>query len=198
MNGLSLNLLAVILALGWGLFPASAAAAKKPVILTSFLPLYCFAANVAGENAAVENLLPPGIGPHEYQFSVKDLQKIQKADLIIINGLKLEPWVNRVLQNAKDKPIFEAAAGLEPQFLPFNDTDTAAARNNPNPHLWLDPSLARRMVVNIADALKKHDPAHAAAYSQNAAAYSARLEKLDQEIQTALRPCANSAIITFP
>ncbi|NDA66946.1 MAG: hypothetical protein EBY09_09925, partial [Verrucomicrobia bacterium] len=50
--------------------------AAKLRVLTSFLPVYCFTANVAGDLAEVENLLPANVGPHDYQFAPRDLRKL--------------------------------------------------------------------------------------------------------------------------
>src|SRR5437763_12392815 len=66
-------------------------------VLTSFLPIYCFTANVAGDLAEVDNLLPANVEPHDYQFSRKDVQKVAHADLIVVNGLGLERWLDNVL-----------------------------------------------------------------------------------------------------
>ena len=73
--------LAMVLAWSMGAFTLGAAP-KRLKVLTSFLPVYCFAANVAGDRAEVENLLPANVDPHEYQFSRRDIAKISRADLI--------------------------------------------------------------------------------------------------------------------
>src|SRR5437867_12116709 len=73
------------------------AEAAKLKVLTSFLPLYCFTVNVAGDLAEVQNLLPARVEPHDYQLSRKDLQKLSHADLIVLNGLGLESWLNKAL-----------------------------------------------------------------------------------------------------
>ena len=59
---------------------------SRPRVVTSFLPLYCWAVNVAGTNAIVENLLPPRAEPHDYAFTVGDAHKLAAADLIVVNG----------------------------------------------------------------------------------------------------------------
>src|SRR4051794_38136681 len=95
--------------------PASASEPGKRLrVLTTFLPLYCFAVNVAGQDAQVENLLPANVSPHEYQFSRRDLQKVQSADLIIVNGLGMESWVDKMLHASQGQNrIVTATAGLE-------------------------------------------------------------------------------------
>src|SRR4051794_34911508 len=86
----------------------AAGSGRKLRVLTTFLPIYCFTANVAGEIAEVENLLPGNVSPHDYQFSRKDLEKLDRADLMVVNGLGLESWLGRLLKstgNAKKTTV---------------------------------------------------------------------------------------------
>src|SRR6185503_13090333 len=145
-------------------FSAAANESNRLKVLTSFLPIYCFAASVAGEWADVENLLPANVEPHDYQLSRKDVQKINSAGLIIINGLGLETWLDKVLRHSaltKARPIVESSAGLKdqlifesPQLYPASSSALAGTgptrerREFPNPHVWLDPQLACYCVTN--------------------------------------------------
>lgn len=188
-------------------FTACAAEASKPQklrVLTSILPLYSFAANIAGDSAEVENLLPANVSPHDFQFSRRDLQKVQRADLVIANGLQLEEWLQRLLRSSgKEKQVVEASAGLEAQLI-FGTTPLKGGAQTrprteaaPNPHVWLDPVLARQMVTNILDAFVKADPAHQAQYKSNAAKYLQALAKLDQDFEAGLAPMRGRAIVTL-
>ena len=194
---------------------AVAAEPRRLKVLTSFLPIYCFASNVAGELADVENLLPGGVGPHDYQFSRKDAQKVNAADLIVVNGLQLEGWIDKLIQSAasgRPKTVVEASAGLQSELifgLPHPHRESAAEKSaaersirpgeqkHANPHIWLDPRLAMHAVTNILSALQKVDPANAAGYGANAAGYLARLRTLDAELETALAPARNCAVVTY-
>src|SRR5437763_13525797 len=84
----------------WSLRAEAVVHGQKLKVLTSFAPIYCFAANVAGDLADVENLLPPNVEPHDYQFTRKDLQKVTRADVVVLNGLGLETWLQRVFVNS--------------------------------------------------------------------------------------------------
>ncbi|HEY1172002.1 MAG TPA: metal ABC transporter substrate-binding protein [Verrucomicrobiae bacterium] len=186
--------------------PASHAAEKLKV-LTSFLPVYCFAANVAGEHAAVENFLPPGAGPHDYQFTPRDIRKLTDADVILISGLNMEGWLNKAIESSGSKKagkVSELAAGLKKEQLirdehgiSLGGKDDHDHSHGPNPHIWLDPQLAIHCVKNVEAALSKADPKNAANYAVNAKAYIARLEKLDADIAAMLTPVKGSAFVTF-
>lgn len=186
---------------------AGAASAAQLKVLTSFLPVYCFAANVAGDYAQVENFLPPGTGPHDYQFSPKDVRKLSQADLILVNGLGLESWLDKALDasgSRKKGNVVELAAGLgSKELIRYEHGISLGGKedhdhdNIYNPHIWLDPQLAIHAVKNIQAALAKADPANAPHYADNAKAYIAKLEKLDADIRAELQPVKHQAFVTF-
>ena len=174
---------------------------KRLRVLTSFLPVYCFAANVAGDRALVENLLPANVGPHDYQFSRRDLEKVSRADLILINGLGLETWLDKLLRNAPgSRAVVAVNDGLTNAWItgrPGHQDMHADSAGAPNPHLWLDPRLAMSAVTNVLNAFRKADPANAAVYEANASAYLARLKKLDADFVAGLAPAGNAPLVTY-
>jgi ABC-type Zn uptake system ZnuABC Zn-binding protein ZnuA len=180
--------------------------ARKPRVLTSFLPGYCFAANVAGEFAEVEHLLPAAVDPHEFQFSPRDLRRLAATDLIVVNGLGLEGWLTKALELAADQRpprIVEAAAGLPEELLlgpiakPLEGGSSPGPRaGHANPHIWLDPLLAAHSVTNIQRALAQLDPAHADDYARNANDFAARLHRLDDEIHAAVATFRPRKLVT--
>ncbi len=104
-------------------------------VLTSFLPVYCLTANVAGELAEVENLLPANVEPHDYQFSRKDLQKLSHADVIVVNGLGLESWLERAFHDSATHPqrVVEISAGLEAELIYAAGKWPSSPRPSPPP-----------------------------------------------------------------
>ena len=66
-----------------------------------------------------------------------------------------------------------------------------------DPHVWLDPVLAKQQVLNIRDALIQADPDNAETYQDNAAAYAAQLDELHSEYAAALDNCQRDTIVTF-
>lgn len=175
---------------------------SRPRVVTSFLPLYCWAVNVAGTNAIVENLLPPRAEPHDYAFTVGDAHKLAAADLIIVNGLGLEGWLPKFLKGsptARERAV-NISAGLETQLISGEHHHDHAEHDesaHANPHLWLDPQLAAQGVSNILVALQHVDPAHAAAYATNARAYLATLQQLDADLRLSFASVTNRALVTY-
>jgi len=185
----------------------ASASAEKLRVLTSFLPVYCFAANVAGEHATVENFLPQGAGPHDYQFTPRDVRKLSEADLILVNGLGMESWLSRAIESSGSKKagkLVELAAGIPANKLlrdghgiSLGGKDDHEHSHGSNPHIWLDPQLAVYCVKNVEAAMSKADPKNAGAYAANAKAYIEKLEKLDADIMELLKPVKGGAFVTF-
>ena len=160
---------------------ARAEEGKTLQVLTTFAPISSLTKNVAGEAAIVEQLLPPNAEPHHFSLSPGDLKKLARADVLVENGLGAEEWVEGALRSSKAVRV-TASQGIRP--------------DDGNPHVWLDPILAIRQVENIRDALAKRDPANAAIYKRNAAAYIERLRALDGEIRAATAPLADKKLLT--
>ncbi len=200
--------LLLLLCVTLGLPPLHAAESRpKLKVLTSFLPMYCLTAQVAGDLVELENLLPANVGPHDYQFAPRDLRKLTGAQIFVINGLGVEDWLARALKAAKGSKtmtVVEATAGLTKAQLitavPHIHLPGERGHDHgdgPNPHTWLDPRLAAHAVTNILVALQKADPANAPAYAANAAEAVKRLHQLDEEIGLALGPYHGSRIVTY-
>ncbi len=143
------------------------------------------AQNVAGDRFEVRSLVPPETDPHSFEPTPSDLGEVAAADLVIVNGGGLEGPLLGTLENAGgDATLIEASAGLEsrrprPGEPPLENSET-------DPHFWLDPTLTKTYVENIRDAFAEADPAGAAEYEANAAAYSKELDELDAWIETRL------------
>ncbi|MGD0802944.1 MAG: zinc ABC transporter substrate-binding protein [Candidatus Bathyarchaeia archaeon] len=165
-------------------------------ILTTFYPLYDFASNVAGNRANVSILVPETVDVHNFEPTPSDIEKVATADILIINGAGLEPWVPRLLA-AIDRPsliVVDTSQGINllpvpPEFQRQGQTI--------DPHIWLDPTRARQQVENIATALMGADPGNAAYYRSNADTYEAKLDALDAQILSEVSTTKTKYFVTF-
>ncbi len=135
-------------------------------------------AAVAGDDATVEVLLPPGADPHDYEPSARQAAAIEGADLVVANGLGLEEGLADVLANA-DR-LLEIAPAVDP--LPFR----TVASGPSDPHVWMDPlrmATAARLV-----AAELTDLAPAVDWSAGAEAYVAEMAAVDRDIAAILAP----------
>ena len=155
----------------------------KPLVVASSYPMYEFARQVAGDRARVVSLVPTGAEPHDWEPSPQDMAEIRRARLFVYNGAGLEPWAEKVKAelDAKTTAVVSASAGI-----PLVGKD---------PHVWLDPTLARSEVETIRAALTQIDPGGAALYATRAQAFSAKLAALDERFAAGLHDCARREVV---
>jgi len=154
---------------------------KRLKVVTTFTIIADMAANVAGDAADVVSITKPGSEIHNYQPTPGDLIAAQDADLILWNGLNLEQWFEQFLANLGDVPSVVVTDGIDPMGI-----GEGPYAGKPNPHAWMSPSDALVYVDNIRAAFGAADPANAAIYDANAAAYGAAITATVEPIRAAL------------
>ena len=175
---------------------ASSGTAELSAIV-SFYPLYEFTKQVGQDKVNVSLLIPPGIEPHDWEPTVNDLQKMHEADLIVINGIGFESWADDIDTVNSDVIIVDTSKGIS-----IIDGDMIEANSDlhdhsvGDPHIWLNPVMAKTQVQNIVDALISIDPDNEKFYIQNAKSYQDKLDALDAKIKDELSPC-NKDFIAF-
>lgn len=178
-----------------------------PRVLTSFAPLYCFALNVAGDNANVLCVMAE-TGPHEFDPTPRDAIAVKRADLFLINGLDLDNEIARRLTRGSrnSKIVVEASAAIPKDQLlegtcncghEHHAKDGEADHEHVDPHVWLGIPEAVKMVEKIRDVLKEKDPAHISGYDKRAAAYIERLNKLLAEGREQLKGKRERKLLAF-
>ncbi len=164
---------------------------RKIQVVASFYPLYDFASHVGGDRAAVTSLVPPGIEPHDWEPTLGDVTRVASADMLIINGAGFERWADSI--GARE--IINTSEGIA--FEEHEEVEDEYGHGAVNPHIWLDPVLAKHQVEVIKDALVQVDPANADHYDEDAASYIAELDSLDSFIRSELSGCEKSEFIAF-
>ncbi len=137
---------------------------------------------VAGEGIELSVLLPVGVDPHSFEPVPGDVEKIAGADLVFLNGLGLETFMDRLVENAGgNAQIVVLSEGIEPIALQAGDHDGEQDHLGAeyDPHVWMDPNNVIIWADHIASSLSQHDPAQAALYQANASAYADELRVLD-------------------
>ena len=179
--------------------------AEKLNIVTSFLPVQSHTLAIAGDHANVKQLMAKDTGPHDFQLTPADVKKLSNADLLIINGAGIEGWLGELIKKSGNKNlvVVDTSKGIKLVESP-EEIEIAHAHGHShshgdgaNPHIWLDPVLAKKQAANIVAALQKADPANASAYAQNGKAYEAKLATLDSNYRSTLAPLPNKNLVTF-
>lgn len=160
---------------------------SKLEVISSFNPLHEFSQIVGREKVDATLLVPVGVEPHDWEPTIKDVQQMQKSDLIIINGIGFENWVDDLRENGFQGIIVDTSNGIV--ILESEDDHESG-----DPHIWLNPVHAKKQVENIAIAFSNSDPENAEFYHKNAIKYTAQLDLLDTKIRNELSNCNNDFI----
>lgn len=180
-----------------------------PKVLVSFAPYYCFATNVAGDDAVVRTVMTTS-GPHHFQPTDKEPRLLRKADLFFINGLGLDEELAENMKRASGNPNLKIInlggriqkdkilEGSEHDGDDDHDHDHDHGHDHSrDPHIWLSPDYAVTLVEGIRDELKAADPSHAANYDRRAAEYIAKLQKIKAEGVAMLKDKKDRNLVSF-
>lgn len=166
----------------------------KIKVVASFYPIFEFVKKVGGDRVEVSSLIPVGIEPHDYEPTIQQVQNAETADMAVFNGAGFEgQWI----KNINTKFMIDTSKGLNLT----GSTDERAGDEHGgallDPHIWLDPLLAKQQAEKIRDGFIKIDPANAAYYNENVNRFITELDNLDTSIRSELLNCEKKDFITF-
>ncbi len=187
---------------------------ETTTVAATFYPLYDLTKSIVGDQGTVYSIVPAGVEPHSYEPNPSDFQKLNDADIFVTLGVEFEEFeedlVDAVNPNVK---IIPAATGIKLLKMDEEhedehgeeeddhhdeheeDADDHHHHSGEDPHIWLSPKNAQKMVNNIVDGLTKADPTNSQHYQQNGKQLIAELETLDQDFKTKLGSCKKDTIL---
>ncbi|MBC6995676.1 zinc ABC transporter substrate-binding protein [Neolewinella lacunae] len=148
----------------------------RPLVLASASIFADMAEVIAGGLLRVQSIVPIGGDPHIYEPTPADVQLVSRADLVLINGLTFEGWMNELIANSGTR----ANTVIITQGIGSIASEEYA--NSSDPHAWMTAKNGQTYARNIRDALIALDPANQDVYTFNAGIYLQQLEDLDAEI----------------
>lgn len=170
-------------------FPAQAQE-KKLSVVASFSIIGDFARVVGGEHIDLRTLVGPDSDAHVYEPRPSDALALARADVILVNGLMFEGFMDRLVQASEaSAPVTVVTDGAEilndPAGGHYHYVDGKAIFHaTPNdPHAWQSVSNAKIYVQNITKAFCAADTQGCADYQKNAAAYLNELSSLHADIE---------------
>ncbi len=186
---LAVAVVAVIILVIGSSSPLAKQGAYLEVATTTF-PLYDFSRNVGDERVRVTQLIPAGQEFHDWEPTPRTIAIVSQSRVLVYNGAGLEPWIGRLVDAASNKNLkaVDASAGLTLMKSKVGGTD---------PHVWLDPLNAKKMVTRIRDAFIQADPGGEKSYVANAEAYLKRLDELHNTISSELSNYRGRSFIAF-
>ena len=170
----------------------------KLKITASLFPQYDFARQIAKDKADVMLILPPGTESHSFDPSPTDMVKILDSDIFLYTGKDMEPWADKIISRLENNNIYvvDVSKGI-PLFknVHKHKNENHNHQHKYDPHIWMDPTLAVKMVENIENELCSKDPKNADFYKDNAKEYKNMLLSLDRQIEETVKNSKRKSIV---
>jgi ABC-type Zn uptake system ZnuABC Zn-binding protein ZnuA len=146
-----------------------------------------FATVIGGDRVEVTTILQPNVDAHDFEPAPSDIEAIRAADVVLRNGADLEAWFDDTIDaSGTDATLVDTSAGVELRY----------EGDEPDPHIWHDPTNALVMVENIERAFAAADPGGATGYTTNLERYRDELRSLDAEIEATTATVPNKKLVT--
>ncbi len=162
---------------------------NKIVISASFYPLAYFAQEIGGERVEVASITPAGVEAHDYEPSPQDIIKVRSSNIFIYQGAGFDPWAEKTAKELTGVQIINVSSNFN-----LREVSEEGTKNR-DPHIWLDPILAREQVEIISREMQKVDPSGKDFYEERSRNLNNELSKLDSEIRKGLSGCKLSDIV---
>lgn len=193
----------IVLACASAIFAAgTSSAAAAPDVVATVAPIHSLVAGVMEGVGAPTLLLPPNASPHSYALKPSDAKALNDAEIVFWVGEELETFMERPLRAlATQARIVGLAAAQGMALLPVRSAMVSAEPGHDHgandPHIWLSPTNAQRVVDAAVAALSEIDPANAARYRSNGDRSRARLQGLSVQLSRQLVPLRDRPYVVF-
>ncbi|MCK9444285.1 MAG: zinc ABC transporter substrate-binding protein [Tissierellaceae bacterium] len=154
----------------------------KVWVYTTFYPIYDFAKKIGGDKLIVENIVPPGVEPHDFEPSPKQIAIFSDADVFIYLGEPMDPWAEKISGDleARGLKVLKAGEGL---------------MENDDPHIWLDPIIAKELSKRIFQTIVGADEDNREFYEGNLASLNEEFDELDREFKDGLADITRKDVV---
>ncbi len=188
----------VLLAAVLGLVASLATGCRLPrtnehTVVASFYPLYFIAERVAGRYNDVIDLTPPGVEPHEYELTVRQVAQIDNARVGFYEQ-GVAPSIDQAMANDSPDRALDVADVVH-LAAPVSGSGVESTSDDKDPHFWQDPTLMARATTAFAGTMATADPRHAAYYRAQAQRLVADLDRLDRAYRTTLASCRIDTVV---
>ncbi len=160
---------------------------QKVKVAVTIFPFYDFAKEIGGKHTDVVLILPPGSSPHTFSPKISDIKKIVGAKAIFYNDAGLDEWAVKIAKGANVKTFVNVNSTIQ----------SIISAHNGNPHVWLNPDLAKSECRVIANTLEELDPAHKNYYELNYQNYTKKIDTEAKALKEKLAKLQNKNFIAF-
>jgi ABC-type Zn uptake system ZnuABC Zn-binding protein ZnuA len=173
----------------------------KLLVATTVSPITSIVSSIGGTKVQVEGIVPEGTNSHTFEPAPQIAALLSKADIVFINGLKLEdPTADLARSNMKDgAELIEIGTKTLPEADYIYDFSFPKSEGKPNPHLWTDPLYAAKYATVIRDEFIRRDPKNADYYSENFVRFDKKVTELTKALvkDQATVPVGNLKLLTY-
>ena len=172
---------------------------QKLKIISTVFPPYDLARQIAGDNADISILLPPGSESHTYEPTAKEIIEIQNCDIFLYIGGENEQWAEKIISSNKSDSVktvklIDCVKTLEEAELHEEEHEEEHSHET-DEHIWTSPKNEQLMLTAVYDAICEADPENKAVYTKNKDSYNEQLSQLDKAYKEAIDNAKNKTII---
>lgn len=180
---------------------ASSAEGERLLVATTVSPITSIVSRVGGDCIEVRGIVPEGTNSHTFEPAPSVAALLSDADVVFINGLKLEdPTLEMAQANMRDDAqLVELGTIALPESEYIYDFSFPKEEGKPNPHLWTDPTFAIEYAQIVRDTLTERDPACADTFQSNYESFEAQVNTLAEAIREDQKtvPAGNLKLVTY-
>ena len=185
---------------------------KGNVIAVSIHPVADIVRQIVGDTVEVETIIPPGKSPHGFSMTAKTLTKVRQARVLVVVGRGLDRVVEKAAADVGGDgmellSVADLVTGSDghdghdhhehAKECEDNHEHHGHDHSGPNPHMWLDPVLARKFVIELTEHLSEAFPEHASVFAANSETIAGELQVIHEEYEKGLGGIEQKHMITF-
>jgi zinc transport system substrate-binding protein len=164
-------------------------------VFVSIQPQKYFVERVAGPQAEVSVMVPPGKEPHNYEPTPRQVSRLSAADIYFRIGVPFEEaFIPRIERSLEELPVVDVSRDVERRRL---DTRSADGQGAEDPHVWLGPVEVKKIAAVIRDALSELVPERASTYSENYRTFASEIDALHEQLSRELAPLEGETMFVF-
>ena len=193
-------ILVLLIAASCGDEPAASGSGKNRIrIATTVAPITSIVANIVGDRADVEGIVPEGTNSHTFEPRPSVAELLSDVDVVYLNGLELEEPTRELAEATvrHDAEIVELGTLTIPEQDYIYDFSFPEADGKPNPHLWTHPLLVLRYAEIVRDDMSERDPDNAPYYARNYDAFAELIGDFDTAMRTSFASTPERKLLTY-
>lgn len=178
---------------------APAAREGRLKITTTVAPITSIVANIAGDRADIEGIVPEGTNSHTFEPKPRVAELLAETDVVFLNGLSLEEPAKELAGThlGEGGEVVELGTMAIPESEYIYDFSFPEKEGKPNPHLWTDPTLARRYAEIVKDKLSERAPEDAGYFAANYTRFSRVIDDLDKAMRASFATVPDRKLLTY-